>query len=214
METSIISDPQRGWSNVMCQSAIDDVQVGTVEAVITVNSNRRNIMKDVTSILRKHNANVMSGYGCRLTRVAGGQFYIKAPRNQIDQINREFDHEFGGESRPVRKSDEFQDVNRWVPTHGVVVFVKEDRTGVLADIFTAMAMLGANVVTVAAGTHPNVEGGQSGHALIKAHVETPEIFWPKFVAIARQKDWDRVEFTPVKDADSGYVWRKDDEDVV
>jgi predicted amino acid-binding ACT domain protein len=193
----------------MCQSAIDDVRVGTVEAVITVNSNRVNVMKDVTSILRKHNANVLSGYGCRLTRVAGGQFYIEAPRNQIAQINREIEDTFGPESKPIRRADEFRDVNRWVPTHGIVVFVKEDRTGVLADIFAAMASLEANVVTVAAGTHPNVEGGHSGHALIKAYVEDPEIFWDEFVAIARQKDWDRVEFTPVKSTDSGYVWHKD-----
>jgi hypothetical protein len=55
------NNAHRAWSNVMCQSTIEDVEVNVAEAVITVNANYPNAMAEVTSILRDHNATVRSG---------------------------------------------------------------------------------------------------------------------------------------------------------
>lgn len=200
--------PRRGWSSAMCQSTIDDVSSDVVEAVVTVNADRGgvNVIGDVTSILRKHNANVISGYGCRLKRVSGGQFYIEAPRDQIKGIQDEIDKEFASRSRPVTRKEDFHDVKKYVPTHEIVVFVKHNRTGVLADAFGVMAKSGVNVVTVAAGAGPTLDGDSWGRAIITAYIEGVDAFWDAFVAVAKEEAWDEVKVTPIRTTGQPYAW--------
>ena len=206
---------QRAWGSSSFSRTIDDVEA---EEVITVNANYPGAMAQVISILRDHNAYVSSGYGCRLTRILGSQFYIKAPRDQIERIHEKIAQEFPAGPKPAASAEEFCGVDRWIPTHEINLFVDRDRKGVLATAFDVIDRHDVNVVTMAASTGATMNKDSDapsevhwGNVTIKASVERVASFWEEFKAVARREGWKKASVVPVRGPGDPYYWSRERE---
>ncbi len=205
-----------GWSSF--DTTIDDVESGSSEEIVTVNANNPAVMAEVTSIFRAHKANVSSGYGCRLTRVLGSQFYITGTRDQINGVNAAITARLASRSKAAARVEDFRAVNKYAPSHEIAFFVGRDRPGVLATAFEVIAKHGVNVVTMAAATGPAIDhdpdaSGETywGRASVKAYIEDPATFWKEFKSVARQEGWDWAAVTPVMGDGRRYRWDRKQE---
>jgi hypothetical protein len=196
----------RAWGSSSYTSTVVDDEADEQEEIITLNANSPTATAELIAFLRECNADVKSGTTCRLTRVIGNQFYVRATRGQFERIHGWLAERYPPQPRPAARAEDFVSVARWDPSHEISLFVDKDRPGVLAAAFDVIARHGVNVVTMAAAT---------GTA-INPDSDTPRevaTFWEDFRMVARREGWKKASVVPLKskDRDDEYRWSRERE---
>jgi hypothetical protein len=193
------------WSAGSCLKTIEESEM--TEAVINVQSSDPQAFGEVASVLVAHNANVRSGHGGRMTKIVGVQFYIKAPTDQIGKINDDIAEKFGIVPPVVSREEDFPQVNKWIANYEIKIYVREDRPGVLAEVFNILKDHDVNVVTIRAATGPSIRRSRGpgslhtywGQATIGVYI--PDVGNAAAVLDALGKNVDKVSVEPLPDDD-------------